>query len=92
MVLEITHCDNCFNLKGQLTRISLPVFIKTFHNIFERQDELVLNIEEVNAIDRQGVRAIAQLHNQSINKNKKFVIVGYGNRDLYQEFSNDNAA
>ena len=92
MVLEITNCDNCFKLKGQLTRLSLPVFIKTFHNIFDQQDELVLNIEEVKTIDRQGVRAIAQLHNQSINKNKKFAIIGYGNRDLYQEFRGENAA
>ena len=92
MVLEITNCENCYKLKGQLTRLSLPIFIKTFQNIFDLQDELVLNIEGVSSIDRQGVSAIAQLHNQSITKNKKFAIIGYGNRDLYDEFRGDNAA
>ena len=92
MVLEITNCKNCYKLKGHLTRLSLPVFIKTFHNIFELQDEVILNIEEVIAIDRQGVSAIAQLHNLSLNMNKKFSIIGFGNRELYDQFRSENAA
>jgi ABC-type transporter Mla MlaB component len=92
MVLEISNCENCYKIKGQLTQFNLHIFDQTFQNIFDSIDNLTLNIEDVIGIDRYGVNAIAKLHNQSITLNKKLSIIGLGNKDLYDEFRSNDAA
>lgn len=92
MVLEIKNCDNCYKVKGQLTKFNLEIFNRAFQDIFETNDELTISIEDVKAIDRYGVNAIAKLHNQAIVLGKKLYIIGLGNKELYDEFRTTDAA
>lgn len=92
MVLEISNCENCYKLSGNLTRHNLHIFFNAFQNIFEETDDLTISIEGVMSIDRYGVNAIAKLHNESLNKQKKFSLIGLGNRELIQEFKSNDAA
>ena len=92
MVLEILNCENCYKLSGNLTRHNLHIFFNVFENIFEETDDLTISIEGVMSIDRYGVNAIAKLHNESLNKQKKFSLIGLGNRELIQEFNSIDAA
>jgi ABC-type transporter Mla MlaB component len=92
MVLEICICDNCFRLKGNLTKKHLYIFQKAFKDIFNKVDDLILNIEELNAIDRDGVSAITKLHNLALTENKKLTIIGLGNKELYDHFRTSDAA
>lgn len=92
MVLEISNCDNCYKIKGNLTRKHIDSFQHTFKNIFDKIDELTINIEELNAIDREGVSAITKLHNQALTKKKKLIIIGLGNKELYEHFKSSDAA
>lgn len=92
MNLKITHCNNFFKLKGILDRKSLSVFYREFNDIFDRENSLTISIEEVEWMDRYGVKAMTELHNEAISKNKKLSIIGMGCRDLYDHFKYQTTA
>ena len=92
MDLKITHHNNFFNLKGVLNRNSIHLFQKEFRHIFEKFNALTLSIENLEGIDRYGVNALAQLHNESISKGKSLSIIGMGCDDLYEHFKSESAA
>ena len=89
MDLEITSYNNRFRIKGTLNKLSLKTFNAHFSNIFEKQDEVLINIEQIESIDRAGVMALARLHNESITKSKKLSIVGLGCKELYDHFKSE---
>ena len=86
MMLDISYHNNQYNLKGELTRSNLSKFNHIFNGIFDALNEVVLNIENVEKIDREGVCAIAKLHNTSLAKGKKLAIVGLGCREVVEHF------
>ena len=92
MNLKITHYSNFFKLKGILDRKNLSIFYKEFNDIFDRENSLTINIEEVEWMDRYGVKAMTELHNEAISKNKKLSIIGMGCRDLYDHFKYQTTA
>ncbi|MCT4630346.1 hypothetical protein [Winogradskyella sp.] len=93
MDLKITNYNNRFQIKGTLNKLNLKTFNAHFANIFDKIDELLLDIESVDSIDRAGVMALAKLHNESITKSKRMSIIGLGCKDLYDHFkTQDNTS
>lgn len=93
MDLQITNQNNIFQVVGILNKFNIHQFKKEFSNIFDKQNTLTINIEKVLSIDRYGVMALAQLHNESLAKGKKLSIIGMGSDDLYEHFNaEENAA
>ncbi len=86
MDLEITNYNNRFHIKGTLNKLNLKTFNEHFANIFDKLDDIHINIESVISIDRAGVMALARLHNESITKSKRLSIIGFGCKELYQHF------
>lgn len=86
MDLEITHSNNFFKVKGSLDRHNIHLFKRTFKNIFEKTNAITISIEDLKSIDRYGVTAIAQLHNESIVKQKRLSIIGLGCQELFNHF------
>ena len=86
MLLDISYHNNQYILKGELTKANLSKFHHIFNGIFDALNEVVLNIENVDKIDRAGVCAIAKLHNTSLAKGKKLAIVGLGCREVVEHF------
>ncbi|WP_179351264.1 STAS domain-containing protein [Winogradskyella vidalii] len=86
MDLEITNYNNRFQIKGTLNKLNLKTFDAHFSNIFDKLDDILLDIEQVSSIDRAGVMALAKLHNESISKSKRLSIIGLGCKELYQHF------
>lgn len=86
MDLEITQSSNFFKVKGALQRNNIHIFKKHFRNIFEKVNAITISIEDLKSIDRYGVSAIAQLHNESIVKQKQLSIIGLGCQELYTHF------
>jgi anti-anti-sigma regulatory factor len=89
MDLQITNYNNRFKIKGTLNKLNLKTFNARFANIFEKVDEILLDIEGVESIDRAGVMALARLHNESITKSKRLSIIGIGCKELYQHFKSE---
>lgn len=92
MNLTITHYNAFFKLKGILDRNNMDVFYKAFKNIFERVNSLTISIEEIEWMDRDGVKAMSELHNEALLKNKKLSIIGLGCKDLYEHFKYQTAS
>lgn len=92
MNIEITSYNNQFKIKGVLNRQNVNVFNSEFKNIFEKFNSLTLSIEGLTSIDRYGVNALAQLHNESISKRKSLSIIGMGCDDLYEHFKSEETA
>jgi len=86
MDLQITNYNNRFKIKGALNKLNLKDFNAHFSNIFDKLDEVQLDIEHIESIDRAGVMALAKLHNESINKSKSLSIIGFGCKELYEHF------
>ncbi|WP_456441936.1 STAS domain-containing protein [Psychroserpens sp.] len=91
MDLEITNLNNFFTLKGALDRNNIYLFKSKFRNIFEKANVITISIENLKSIDRYGVNAIAQLHNESIVKQKRLSIIGFGCKDLYNHFKSQES-
>jgi len=89
MDLQITSYNNRFKIKGDLNKLNLKTFNAHFANIFDKVDEILLDIERVENIDRAGVMALARLHNESITKSKRLSIIGLGCKELYQHFKSE---
>jgi len=90
MDLQITNYNNSFKIKGSLNKLNLSTFNAHFSNVFDKLDDVLINIENVESIDRDGVMALAKLHNESINKAKRLSIVGFGCKELYDHFKTQN--
>lgn len=92
MNLEIIKQGTSFEVKGTLTKFNVHLFKKEFSNVFDKHDSLIINIENLTSIDRYGVNALAQLHNESLAKCKKLSIIGMGCDDLYEHFKSEESA
>ena len=86
MDLEITNINNFFTVKGSLDRRNIHLFKSKFRNIFEKTNAITISIEDLKSIDRHGVTAIAQLHNESIIKQKRLSIIGLGCQEVFNHF------
>ncbi|WP_181855279.1 hypothetical protein [Winogradskyella sp. KYW1333] len=89
MDLQITSYNNRYRIKGTLNKLSLKTFNTHFSNIFHKLDDVIINIEQIESIDRAGVMALAKLHNESINRSKKLSIIGLGCKELYDHFKSE---
>ncbi|WP_299128145.1 hypothetical protein [uncultured Winogradskyella sp.] len=89
MDLQITNYNNRFQIKGTLNKLNLKTFDSYFANIFDKLDDILLDIESIDSIDRDGVMALAKLHNESIIKSKRLSIIGFGCKELYDHFKTE---
>ena len=92
MDLKISNCNNFFKIKGTLDKNNLYVFQNEFQDIFERLNSLTISIEDVVSMDRMGVNALTELHNEAISKSKSLSIIGLGCKDLYNHFKSEKVA
>lgn len=92
MELQITNYNNRYQIKGALNKQSIRIFNRHFANIFDRLDDVLVDIESVESIDREGVMALARLHNESITKSKKLSIIGLGCKELYDHFKSQDTS
>lgn len=92
MSLTITSYSNFFKIKGALNKRTVALFEKEFKYVFENRNTIILNLERLESIDKYGVKALVDLHNDAISKHKSLSIIGVGNNDLYHYFKSVPAA
>ncbi|MEP1490207.1 MAG: hypothetical protein ABJK28_17445 [Algibacter sp.] len=74
-------------MKGILSKPNLSVFKNQFNDIFEKVNKITISIENIEWMDKHGVQALANLHIESIIKNKELSIIGLGCKELYEHFT-----
>ncbi|HMC01145.1 MAG TPA: STAS domain-containing protein [Flavobacteriaceae bacterium] len=84
MALEIVNLGDTFEIKGSLNKSNVQKFKSHFENIFNQTSRLVINIDELSSIDNYGVLAFEDLYKESLEKDKKLFITGYGCREMYE--------
>ncbi|MFV0565856.1 MAG: STAS domain-containing protein [Flavobacteriaceae bacterium] len=92
MELKIVHCNNFYKIKGSLNKKHVIVFEEEFKNVFSHSDTVVISIEDISHIDKDGVQALTNLYKEAVAKHKKLSIVGLGCEDLYDHFASIDVA
>lgn len=92
MSLIITSYNNFYKVKGVLNKRTVPLFQKEFKHVFENRKSIILNLERLESVDKYGVKALAELHSESIRMHKSLSIIGAGHNDLYNHFKSVNVA
>ena len=92
MALEIINLDEAFEIKGILNKSNVEKFQLHFKDIFNTTNQLVINIDELESIDNEGVSAFEEIYKQSIQNHKRFYITGLGSRDMFEHLRTIDAA
>ena len=86
MNLKINKCDNRYQINGTLNKLSLKIFNDYFLHVFDKLDHILIDLEQLESIDKYGVMAITALYNESVVKSKQLSIIGLGCKHLYYHF------
>jgi len=86
MILEIKQHNHLYKVIGTLEKQNINEFKSRFKDVFKNSDAITICIENLKRIDQYGVNALAELHNESLKKQKKLSIIGLGCKELYQHF------
>ncbi|RIA08540.1 hypothetical protein OE09_0355 [Flavobacteriaceae bacterium MAR_2010_72] len=86
MNLKITHYNNFFKIKGILNQKNVHIFQNAFAHIFETNNAVTISVEGLEGIDKYGIKALAELHEQSVSKQKSLSIIGMGCKELFNFF------
>ena len=86
MALQITEQRNAFMLQGAINQTTSKSFMQHFEFLLQLNNELTIDINNVHEIDSDGMDALKALYGHALVANKKFNIVGYGCKEIYDEF------
>lgn len=92
MSLEILRKNEVFYLNGKLNTLTARSFIFHFELMIKQLNTIVINIDNINEIDKDGLEAIKKIKNLAFKKNKTFSIIGYGCKEIYDDFNHNNVA
>ncbi len=92
MALKISENKGTLYLKGSINTTTTQSFIMHVKYHIEKNEHVILNIDNVKEIDSDGLRAIKTLWKSSLNENKNFSISGYGSKDIYDDFYSESIA
>ncbi|WP_142784575.1 STAS domain-containing protein [Changchengzhania lutea] len=92
MALNIKHQDNIFFVEGTIDATTAKQFKNHLEFLILYTKALTININGVNAIDSNGMKALRGLNTTALISNKAFSIIGYGCKDIYDDFQLNNVA
>lgn len=85
MALTIIRQKNTFKVEGQLNKENASNFKTHLVLMLNCLNQITIDIDKVTKIDKSGLDAIKTLYNNAKAWNKRFVIVGEGCKDIYEE-------
>lgn len=92
MALSIKQQDKTFLVEGIINASTVKQFKNHLEFLMLYTKSLTINIDGVKAIDRNGLIAIKSLYYTALSYNKKFEIIGYGSKDIYEDLDYNFAA
>lgn len=92
MALQILEENGTFKLHGSLTTTTTRLFITHFEHIIKTMKNVTVNIDKVDAIDRNGVEALKTLMTVAFRSNSLFSIIGNGCKEIYHDYKTSFAA
>lgn len=92
MALQILEQNGVFELHGSLTTNTARSFIIHLEHIINTVKNVTVDIDHVRSIDASGVEALKTIMAIALRTNNIFSIVGYGSKDIYQDYGSSFAA
>jgi anti-anti-sigma regulatory factor len=92
MALQILENNGVFELEGPLNTTTSRFFIIYFEYIINTLKSVTVNIEKVNAMDASGAESLKTLLAIALRTNKKFLIIGNGSNDIYNDYKSTMVA
>lgn len=86
MSLKILKKKSVYHVKGKVITPNVSKFLNYFTKKINKKKRVTLNIEEAVEIDKKGLKALENLLNLALNKQKNFYIVGGGCKEIYDHF------
>ena len=86
MGIVIENKANVFTAKGEINLDNARILKQFMQSQFLKHDRVVLNINDVRKIDKEGINILSSLYFTSLSRGKSFSIVGYGCKELYDDF------
>ncbi|MFT4780420.1 MAG: ABC-type transporter Mla MlaB component [Psychroserpens sp.] len=86
MALQILKQNGIFQLQGNLTTATTRSFIIHFEHIINKVKNVTVDIDRVHIIDASGVAALKTLIAIALRSNNIFSVVGYGCKDIYDDY------
>ncbi len=92
MSLKITEKLGVFYVEGKINSLTSQIFINHFKYFINEIEFIIININSVNQIDEDGLKAINKIKTIAHKKFKTFSIVGKGSKKIYEYFEFFNVA
>ena len=92
MALTIKEHNGTFYLEGTINEKTARGFKEYVEFLIHYAKQTTININGVNGIDGNGMKALQELYNIALNINKKFYIVGNGCKEIYDDFQSRDVA
>jgi len=86
MALQIIEKNGIFLLNGPINNKTSKSFKSHMDILINELEDITINIDKVNEIDEAGLMLLRQYHSKSLMDNKDFSIIGYGCKEIYQDF------
>ena len=87
MALKISELNGMFHLHGKINTTTLNSFVTYFEYKKSHYKNIVVNIDHVLEIDKCGLEAFRKFTIDAISNQKVFSIVGYGCKEIYEDFN-----
>ncbi|WP_299361846.1 STAS domain-containing protein [Winogradskyella sp.] len=87
MALQIKENNGVFELEGAINNATAQSFKMHVDALMLSNEQVTINIGKVNEIDVTGLSVLRELLMNSKNTNQSFYIVGYGCKEIYDDFN-----
>ena len=92
MGLHVSQKKGKYYLKGKLNSATSRFFIIYFEHTIKQHKSVTINIDNVSEINKDGLEAISTLMAIALRNEKLFLVIGYGCKEIYDDFNQMNVA
>lgn len=87
MSLKFTKQNGTYFVNGQLNLTTTRSFILYFGCILAQNESVIVNIDGVTEIDKDGLEGIKKMTAVAVRNNKAFTIIGSDYEEFYQDIN-----
>ncbi|WP_394747448.1 STAS domain-containing protein [Spongiimicrobium salis] len=92
MAIEIKKENGAFKIFGAITSQNMQSLKNYFESVIHQDEQIVLNVERLNHIDKSGAFMLEGLYKSAAFANKVISIVGRQNKKIFHKMTETNTS
>lgn len=92
MALQIIENNGTFYVHGKINTSTTKSFLMHFEYVLNQRNVIIINIDALGEIDRDGFKVLNFLSQSAQKKNKELQIVGNVYTEMYDAFDSNHVA